>query len=356
MSYHLVLSHLTQRKISRLARRIARGDAVSGMRVARLMNTGDAPITPDTLLKLLIRSKEPCIFAESEVAGDGSDWTAEELDILGDISIAAHVTVFDDGRHQDPQTHEPSFEGTLVFTPGALLRNDRGGTPPDFLEVVEANQVNPDRYYQLYERRLLPVLKFIDATAAARGRSALVTIPGLGCGQFAGMFKGTLGSLLRDTLKRLLAAHSTDLKRVRVVIYDPYNECGDETTHFDGLEFRVRPLLHSANPRPQLCHPVDYQEQDDDFGECDLFSVVAWDPVSWPGNDFYKDARATDDGVKAAATNAMAAFTGIEGSYDPDRHRYRPPNDYQDWGEVGARNKLVLEATDVFATESAEAP
>ena len=37
----------------------------------------------------------------------------------------------------------------------------------------------------------------------------------------------------------------------------------------------------------------------------DLFSVVAWDHVSWPGNDFYAGQRKTDDGVKAAATTAM---------------------------------------------------
>ncbi len=34
------------------------------------------------------------------------------------------------------------------------------------------------------------------------------------------------------------------------------------------------------------------------FGGCGR--VVAWDPVPWPGKDFYRNARATDDGVKAA--------------------------------------------------------
>ncbi|MCZ6659071.1 MAG: hypothetical protein O7C67_17420 [Gammaproteobacteria bacterium] len=34
------------------------------------------------------------------------------------------------------------------------------------------------------------------------------------------------------------------------------------------------------------------------FGGCGR--VVVWDPVPWPGKDFYRNARATDDGVKAA--------------------------------------------------------
>jgi len=44
-----------------------------------------------------------------------------------------------------------------------------------------------------------------------------------------------------------------------------------------------------------------------------------WDHVSWPGNDFYGGSRSTDDGVKAAATDSMAALTGVEGRYAPNR-------------------------------------
>ena len=67
----------------------------------------------------------------------------------------------------------------------------------------------------------------------------------------------------------------------------------------------VRPLVKNANPHPQLCRPTVYQERNDDFSNRDLYSIVAWDPVSWPGNDFYRDMRSTDDGVKVAATNSM---------------------------------------------------
>jgi hypothetical protein len=83
-------------------------------------------LTGATFLDALINTKVPQIFAESAVAGDGTDWNLIELGILGDISIAVPVTVFDNGNHSAPVPHALPFPGTLVFTPGALLRNGKG--------------------------------------------------------------------------------------------------------------------------------------------------------------------------------------------------------------------------------------
>ena len=86
--------------------------------------------------------------------------------------------------------------------------------------------------------------------------------------------------------------------------------------------------------KSQLCHPLAYAEQGDDFSGCTLYSLVAWDHVSWPGNDFFVDSRATDDGVKAAATNSMSVLTGVEGRYDSERGKYQPPKPYRNWQAV----------------------
>jgi hypothetical protein len=69
---------------------------------------------------------------------------------------------------------------------------------------------------------------------------------------------------------------------------------------------------------------------------------VAWDHVSWPGNDFYGGSRCTDDGVKAAATNTMQMITGIPGDYDPFIHQYMPPAPYRTWSEVVNYRRLRL--------------
>jgi len=348
VNYQIILSAQTERKLCSLCERINAGNAAPGRRSASQHKDTSKELDWRILLDVLLNSKKPCIFAESEVAGDGSDWTLEELQILGDISVAADVTVFDDGEHHQPVIHKPPFDATLVFTPGALLRNDRGNTPADSDELVREGSIDPECFFSLYERRLLPIFRFINTCAAERGRRALVTVPGLGCGQFAGRFRGTLGILLSDTLERLLREQVSALDHVRVVRFDPFDECEDRSVQLHDLSFRVRPLSRSRHPRPQLCRPIDYQEAGDDFSGCDLFGIVAWDHVSWPGNDFYRGTRATDDGVKAAATSVMQAITGVRGQYDEAWHCYGPPRAYRDWEEVVRRNEVRLHTGRVF--------
>ena len=148
-------------------------------------------------LELLMRTKQPQIFAESAVYGDGSDWNQEELSLLGDISIATPVTVYDNGSHYQPQIHKTPFPATLLFTPGALLQNGCNVIPADWQEVTSNGKINPEKYYQLHERRLLPPFTYANEVAKNKGKMALVEITGLGCGQFARCFRGKLGSVLK---------------------------------------------------------------------------------------------------------------------------------------------------------------
>jgi hypothetical protein len=127
------------------------------------------------------------------------------------------------------------------------------------------------------------------------------------------------------------------------VLYDPYSECDNDRIEIDGISLFVRPLLKGNANKPQLCLPQTYAEDGDDFSNLELFSFVAWDHVSWPGNDFYIGARSTDDGVKAAATNTMAVMTGIEGAYNSSVNKYQPPGAYATWEEVISKNQIQLE-------------
>ncbi|NCJ05014.1 hypothetical protein GS597_00455 [Synechococcales cyanobacterium C] len=294
-------------------------------------------LTELDLLGRLIDTKRPQIFAETAVFGDGSDWSLTELGLLGDVSIAAQVTIFDNGNHHAPTPHEPPFSGMLVFTPGALLRNGLGKTPADWNEIIGVSeQLSTAGYYSLYQRRLLPVFRYINHRAA-KPRSALVTVPGLGCGQFAGRFRGQLGTHLQGVLQRLLSESGATLPNLKAVYFDPYSECENIRSEINGISFMVRPLRLAGNQgKSQLCHPTAYAEQGDDFSGCTLYSLVAWDHVSWPGNDFFMGSRTTDDGVKAAATNSMSVLTGVEGQYDPGQGKYQPPYPYHNWEQVVA--------------------
>jgi hypothetical protein len=216
-------------------------------------------VTVQDLFGMLFDTKQPQIFAEMAVAGDGSDWSLTELGLLGDISVAVPVTIFDDGNHSAPTPHVPPFSGMLTQAATRLLDRAR----PRLRTV----------------RRSLP----------------------------------------RSTRR----------------YFDPYIECENFRREIHGISFMVRPLKIPGNrAKSQLCRPVAYAEKGDDFSDCSLYSVVAWDHVSWPGNDFFGGSRATDDGVKAAATSSMSVLTGVAGEYDPARGRYQPPPPYSNWGAV----------------------
>jgi hypothetical protein len=189
---------------------------------------------------------------------------------------------------------------------------------------------------------LLPAFICINALAQQHHKLALITIPGMGCGQFAGAFRGQLGTKLRNVLINFLQTHSDRFSHIKVVYYDPYSECDNERIEIAGISLMVRPLLKGNANKSQLCSPETYAETGDNFSNLELFSFVAWDHISWPGNDFYGDARSTDDGVKAAATNAISVMTGLEGAYDSSTNKYRPPSEYNTWNEVVRRNKILL--------------
>ncbi len=344
MAHTLLIPDETRARFAGYLAALQVGEETPGQRLADalagryLMNLIEAE-----LQDALLNTKVPQIFAESAVAGDGSDWNQTELAILGDISIAVPVTVFDNGLHSNPVPHAEPFAGTLVFTPGALLCNGRGQTPVDWPEVVRADgSLDPDGYFKLYERRLLPVFRHVDARAAAAGKQALITIPGLGCGQFAGPFRGRLGAELRTVLERFLTTHGKSFPNLKAVFFGPYSECSNARQEIQGIPLMVRPLLQGNPSKPQLCHPTAFEEPGDDFSNCVLFSIVAWDHVSWPGNDFFAGSRCTDDGVKAAATDSMRVLTGIEGRYDVSRAAYLPPAPYNTWEDVVVRNGLRL--------------
>ena len=175
MPIEILIPDQTRARLTDYEASVGSGTAIPGRRLTAALRE------VDNFTTALLRTKLPQIFAESAVAGDGSDWNLTELGLLGDISVAMEVTVFDDGRHSDPEVHAEPFEGGLVFVPGALLRSGGPGKPADWDEVVDdEGRIDPDAYDALYARRLLPGFRWIEERAKVLGQPALVTIPGLG--------------------------------------------------------------------------------------------------------------------------------------------------------------------------------
>jgi len=345
-NYSIILSKETFERLGDYATLLKNGGQCGSNLSRILSNKSLDTLNAQNLLRALLNTKYPRIFAESGVLGDGSDWTLTELGLLGDISIGMAVTIYDNGAHQNPPLYEDPFRGHLVYTPGALLRNDHDYTPADWLTVTQNGDFDKEKYYRLYERRLLPAFHYISANAINRGRLAFITIPGIGCGQFAGPFRGEMGALFKAALYRFLDNHGRSFSGINTVYYDPYNECVNETDHINGINFMVRPLVPTNAGKSQLCKPRLLGGNLGDFSECELYSFVAWDHVSWPGNDYYVGDRMTDDGVKAAATDTMYVMTGVRGHYSNTQKRYIPPLNYTNWNEVISQNNIVLRVTD----------
>lgn len=143
-------------------------------------------------------------------------------------------------------------------------------------------------------------------------------------------------------LERFLEIHGASFPSITAVYFDPFNECSNARFEILGISLMVRPLLHGNDLKSQFCFPAGYEDPGDNFDDCMLFSIVAWDHVSRPGNDFFAGSRCTDDGVKVAATDSMALLTGVKGHYGPKRGAYIPPVPYRTWGEVVEKNRLRL--------------
>jgi hypothetical protein len=341
--YRILLNRETFKKLETYKNSLIMGKLNPGQFLKNSIGSSDLKkLDSIEFLDCILNTKKPQIYAESEVCGDGRDWNLSELSILGDIAIYVPVKAYDNGKHVNPVLHKSLLDVGLIYVPGALLRNSKNIVPADWDEVVQGNSIDPKSYFQLYERRLLAPFLYANSLAKKQNKQCMITIPGLGCGQFAGKFIGKLGELFKEGLNVILKKFVNQLTNIKFIYYDPYNEGENENFQIDHIEFRVRPLLKGNQSKPQLCFPNAYEEDGDDFTELLIFSIVAWDHVSYPGNDFYIGSRATDDGVKAAATDSMYAITNIEGKYDPKVFKYQPPSNFSNWNEVVEMTQLRL--------------
>ena len=162
-TYKIILSKETINKVENYLNQIKINLAIVGDYLKKsLKNFNSDELSEEILLDALINTKLPQIFAESSVIGNGKDWNLTELSILGDIGVAVNVEIYDNGHHNSPKLYKSAKNGTLLFIPGALLRNDRGYKPADWDEIIVNDKISKERYYKLYERRLVPLFMYAN--------------------------------------------------------------------------------------------------------------------------------------------------------------------------------------------------
>jgi hypothetical protein len=86
------------------------GKQTAGMLLQNALRSHRIDLSSVTeFIECLLNTKKTQIFAENSVHGDGSEWNLTELTLLGDISMAMEVDVFDNGLHYSPVLHTSPY-------------------------------------------------------------------------------------------------------------------------------------------------------------------------------------------------------------------------------------------------------
>lgn len=323
---------LEEYRVALLEGKIKAGDSLSKV----LKNSNISSMTAYEFIDMILSTKIPLVFAENyRPLNKLWPWTLTEVELLGDINIAMSVQIFDDGKWHEPMVHLPPFQGYLMFTPGIVLHKE---CQFDYRNIVENGAINIGKYYETYERRLLPLLKFANDESASKGTMALVTIPGIGCGAFAGQFKNEIGGNFKKVIKDLLLNHGEELRNISLIYFnqnenpDLLNIPSSQSENIHGIKFLCS-YTNDPNHKNLLDKPSNYGKT---YQNHILFAFVAWDHLSYPGNDFFKNDRYTDDGVKAAATSSMTSLLAVQGVYKNFKYspEYLNSMNMKEWGKV----------------------
>jgi hypothetical protein len=280
------------------------------------------------LVDALLKTTMPVAFAESTemVKGDGADWTLEEISLLGRIArVVNDVTVYSKSTYNpsaddlfDAEDELPAT--TLLFTNGALL----AGCGADRERVLdEDGSFNQHKYDQFLEENLLPSLVYASHHAGETG--AVVTMPVLGGGQFAGNHAKEITANFPEAIERLIEKHHEKLTNIKAVIITgvgPYK-------YIASIPIRM-------TKTPVGLYPAQF---DASYHAFKTYTCVAADHVSFPGNDGYTLSCTTHEGGTCTRTNVYTHITGVKGRMKGSIYM---PQGVRNWQTVCEDNKTTL--------------
>lgn len=271
-------------------------------------------INIENFLECLINTKELCIFAESTNYTLRNQWNDQEVEILGDINCAIETEIYDNGvwSAKNATIHEQPINGALIFVPGAILKTATHAYP-EYNNIIVKNEIDFKKYYEFYEHKLLSALEYANFLGARDNKKIFLTIPGIGCGAFAGKFSSTIHQLFGNVLINLIHAHHDKFQNISGIYFG-----SNENKNLQKIK-HIDIITKNGKDTPQLCHPEEYGKA---YIDCKLVKIVAWDHLSYPGNDYWDGTRNTDDGIGGAATKVFSDITGMTGLYHKQEKRY----------------------------------
>ena len=344
--YQVLINTTGLARIKQYAEALAKGTDTPGIRMQAVLlyyHKGKAykDLSYEQWVDCFLKSKMTKVCAESEVnnLSKNGNWTSAEFKILAEINMSVPVLAYDNGVWGlNPKMNKPPLETTLLGVPGPLLKKPKKS--PDYAEVVKDRKINIEQYNQMIERRFLNLLAQANKAAKNSGKKAFITMPGVGCGCFAGDFKKTITQTFRNAFVALLKKHGHKFKHIEAIYFDAFEGLKPSVEIIHGITFLT--LTSKSNPSAlKQLSPLPEEHKD-----CQHFTVLAWDALSWPGNDYWGDSRHTDDGAKGAATDVMSRLSGLKGEYSETDKRY-VRTDKQKWAAFRPTWKQRLSAIDV---------
>lgn len=337
--YKVLIHENSIRKIEEYKSELVKNIKISGNSLRSKLKDLFTGKTLDSLttvqfVDVLLAIKIPQVFSEIQYFSSDACWSSEEARLLGDMSIVMPVKVFDNGKKVAPEVYDTPFDAHLMYTPGAFLLKLCG---VDYAEVSVNDEFDDEKFFKLYERRLLPPLRFANDEAGLKGTKAIVTIPEMGVG-FVDETISVMIIKFNQILKKLLKKYAAQLPNISLVYYGQrfYPEQPEnEVDNIGGIKY-MRVSFTAKKYLNFLEYPEKFGKE---YKDHVLFAFADGDPLSFPGNFFFdNNARATDEGIKAASTSSMTSLLGVEGEYDKQLMKYLPLS--ESWNDIAHRTHI----------------
>lgn len=301
-------------------------------------------LTVSEFVDALLKTTRPLLFAEklAHAKGDGSDWTTNETMLLGRIArVVKDVTVYSK-RTYNPTERDFFAENerpqtTLLFMNGALLV----GCKADYDRVVSNGHVDLKKFEEFLEENVLPSLLFANQDAGKEG--AVVTLPVLGGGEFAGGVNSLLSKEINASylpaMTNIIKKNKAHLPHIKAVVITGFNDSQAQVNNT---------TIYTTKDSVGLYPQGEYQGLE----KCKVYTGIAGDHLSFPGNDGYAGSPATHEGGTCTRTNVYEKITGVEGNFVPSRTLYIPPQKYNYWLDVCTDKQTTLNFNELYVCQN----
>lgn len=329
-----------------------------GRRLYDVLKDSDiSKLTIPEFIDAFFKTTKPLVFAESlgQVHGDGSDWTKEEIMLMGrigriveDVTVYAKRSYYPDKSDIFKEDERP--KATLLFVDGALM----AGCQADLQRVTSMDssgklQFDMKKYEKFLEENILPSLLFANQDAGQQG--AVVTMPIIGGGQFAGKFADAIKRNYLKAINNILTKHKNALTNIGAIVITGLKE---SIYKLNSISIYTTPDAIGLSPAHMDEDKLKKIMDPEEFKQLKVYVKIAGDRLSFPANDAYGGSDATHEGGCCMRTNVISIVTHTQGVFDENKMLFVPPQEYKNWEGVCFSNQTSLVFNEILICENGQ--